>query len=105
MVIVIASIHLKPGRVAEYLDIFRVNASEVRKENGCVEYGAATDLPAGIAAQSLDENVVTLVEKWRSLDDLHAHRRAPHMIAYKERVAELVENVRLKILSAADGEG
>jgi quinol monooxygenase YgiN len=49
----------------------------------------------------LDTNVVTIIEKWGSLENLQAHLSAPHMVAYQEKVKDLVENVSLKILGEA----
>jgi len=49
----------------------------------------------------LNRNVVTIIEKWESLKDLQAHLSAPHMLAYQEKVKDLVENVSLKILEEA----
>jgi quinol monooxygenase YgiN len=51
----------------------------VRAEKGCIEYGAAVDLPTDISAQILlHENVVIILEKWAALDALKAHLAAPH---------------------------
>ncbi len=64
MIHVIASIHIKEGRVAEFLDIFKANIPHVLEEKGCVEYEPTIDLPTGLAPQRLNGNVVTIVEKW-----------------------------------------
>ncbi|MBP1777462.1 MAG: hypothetical protein H6Q86_3472, partial [candidate division NC10 bacterium] len=46
----------------------------------------------------LRENVVTIVEKWESLQALHAHLVAPHMATYRERVKDYVVGATLQIL-------
>lgn len=71
MINVMASIHIKDGRMSEFLDIFRSNIPNVLAEKGCIE-------------------------------DLQAHMGAPHMMAYREKVTDLVKNVSLKILSEAE---
>jgi quinol monooxygenase YgiN len=38
------------------------------------------------------------VEKWESLQALHAHLVAPHMAVYRERVKDVVVGVTLQIL-------
>jgi quinol monooxygenase YgiN len=43
-------------------------------------------------------NVVTIIEKWKTLECLQAHLIAPHMLEYKAKVADLVEDVSLKVL-------
>jgi len=73
----------------------------VKKERGCIEYFPAIDLDAGLPPQTLDENVVTIIEKWESLEALRDHLKAPHMLAYREKVKEIVENVLLKVLKEA----
>ena len=101
MIHVIASIHVKEGRVAEFLEIFKANIPEVRQEKGCIEYEPTVDLPTGLPPQELHGNVVTIIEKWASLDDLRAHLAAPHMLAYNENVKDIVEKVALKVLEKA----
>lgn len=101
MIFVIASIRVKPGKQQAYLDIFKANVPTVRNEVGCLEYTPTIDFPSGLASQQRDEQVVTIIEKWDSLEALQTHLAAPHMVTYREQVKELVEGVTLKILQAA----
>jgi quinol monooxygenase YgiN len=101
MINVIASIHVKPGRLSEFLEIFESNVPHVREERGCIEYFPTVDIDAGLPPQSLDENVVTIIEKWGSLEALRDHLNAPHMLAYKEKIEDIVEDVSLKVLQEA----
>ncbi|TKB26981.1 antibiotic biosynthesis monooxygenase [Desulfopila sp. IMCC35006] len=101
MIHVIASIHVKDGRVAEFLEIFKANVPEVMREKGCVAYEPTVDVPTGLPPQELDGNVVTIIEKWTNLEDLRAHLAAPHMLAYQKKVKNLVEKVALKVLEKA----
>lgn len=101
MINVIASIHIKEGRLSEFIEIFKSNVPNVLKEKGCVEYVPTIDVPTGLPPQELNNNVVTIIEKWGSLEDLQAHITAPHMIAYKEKVKDLVDKVSLKVLTEA----
>ena len=101
MVNVIASIHIKEGQLSKFIEIFKSNVPNVLEEKGCVEYVPTIDLPTGLPPQKLNNNVATIIEKWRSLEDLQAHLTAPHMLAYKKKVKELVEKVSLKILTEA----
>ena len=59
------------------------------------------DVLTGLLPQELNNNVVTMIEKWGSLEDLQAHLSAPHMLAYKEKVKDLVDKVSLKVLGEA----
>ena len=101
MIFVIASIHIKEGRMAEFIEIFKSNIPHVLEEKGCIEYTPTIDVPTGLPPQELNENVVTIVEKWDSLEDLRAHLSAPHMLAYKENVKGIVEKLSLKVLERA----
>ena len=101
MINVIASIHLKEGRLAEFIEIFKSNVPKVLEEKGCLGYVPTIDVPTGLPPQELNNNVVTVIEKWGNLEYLQAHITAPHMLAYKEKVKGLVDKVSLKILTEA----
>ena len=98
MINVIASIHIKEGRLSEFIKIFKSNIPKVLEEKGCIEYVPTIDVPTGLPLQELDNNVVTIIEKWDSLEDLQAHLSAPHMLAYKEKVKDIVDKLSLKVL-------
>lgn len=101
MISVIASIRVKPGKVLEFLEIFKANVPKVRQEKGCIEYFPAVDVDSGLPPQTLDKNMVTILEKWESLETLRDHLAAPHMLAYKAKVKDIVEDLSLKVLQEA----
>lgn len=102
MIHVIAIIELAPGTRGDFLAEFHKIVAPVRAEQGCIEYGPAIDAETGIPQQQpLGANVVTVVEKWESETALQAHLRARHMLAYRERVKNVVQSVRLHILNPA----
>lgn len=102
MIHVIAVIELNAGSRDAFLKEFHAIVPTVRAEQGCIEYGPAVDTATDIAAQSLlGEDAVCVVEKWENLDALKNHLAAPHMSAYRERVKDLIRNVRLHILQPA----
>ena len=75
---------------------------QVLAEHGCIEYGPTIDVETNIGAQiSTRPNVVTVVEKWESLDALKAHLVAPHMMAYRPKVKDFVESSELRVLENA----
>jgi quinol monooxygenase YgiN len=98
MISVLASIRIKAGRRAEFIGIFKSNVAAVREEKGCLEYRPTVDMDTGFPLQVLDENVVTIIEKWENLEALRAHLKAPHMLDYREKVKDLVENLSIKVL-------
>ena len=99
MIHVLAQIETVPGHRDEFLAEFAQVAILVRQETGCIEYGAAMDVPTGILVQNLlGENVVMIVEKWESIEDLKAHLVAPHMSDYRIRIRPHVQGVTLRVL-------
>jgi quinol monooxygenase YgiN len=101
MINVIASICVKAGRRSEFLEIFKSNVPSVIEERGCIEYFPAVDIDADLPPQILDENVVTIIEKWESLEALRDHIKTPHMLAYREKVKDIVEDTSIKVLKEA----
>jgi quinol monooxygenase YgiN len=102
MIHVIATVELVEGKRDAFLDEFRKIVPLVRAEAGCLEYGAAVDVPTGIPVQGEPrENVVVIVEKWESVEALKAHLQAPHMVAYRPKVKEFVVVTKLQILQPA----
>ena len=101
MIHVIASIQVKGGSRDAFLDILKANISNVQTETGCIEYQPAVDKDAHLASQSLDTDRVMVIEKWESLEALHAHLDSSHMHTYREQVADMVEGVTLQVLEEA----
>ncbi|WP_419657411.1 antibiotic biosynthesis monooxygenase [Desulfosarcina variabilis str. Montpellier] len=101
MIYVIASIRVKPGKRDAFLEIFKANVQTVLAEKGCIDYMPTIDVDAGLPPQVLGPNLVTIIERWERLEDLHAHLKTPHMAAYREKVKDMVEGMSLKVLEAA----
>ena len=103
MLHVVATITLHQGTREPFLEAFLAIVPEVRAEDGCLEYGAAVDLPTGLAVQPpVRDDVVVVVEKWRDLAALRAHLEAPHMADYRARVKALVVTVELQVLAPVE---
>jgi quinol monooxygenase YgiN len=100
MVHVIATIECRPGTRNTFLAEFQQVVPLVRAEDGCLEYGAAVDVPSGLEAQPpVRADAFVVVEKWRDLPALEAHLAAPHMGAYRARVADLLTRTTLHVLT------
>jgi len=102
MIFVIADIELVEGKQAAFLEAFHHLVPLVLAEEGCIEYGPAideeTDIPAQVKNGSL---IVTVMEKWASVEALKAHLVAPHMTDYRLQVADLVKGTKIKVLKPA----
>jgi quinol monooxygenase YgiN len=102
MIYVIATINLNPGVRAAFLTEFTRLTPLVRAEDGCIEYQATIDVQSTSPLQiPLRNDVVTVVEKWASLEALYAHSKAPHMADYRVRVKDFVKSVQLQIVEPA----
>ena len=98
MITVIASVTVKKERITEFLNGFKANALKVREEPGCVEYYPAIDVKTDLLPSSFDENVVTIIEKWESMDALQNHVNAPHMKERFKKDEEFVESMSARVL-------
>lgn len=102
MLHVIAIIELNPDSREPFLREFHAIVPTVRAESGCIEYGPAVDASTEIRAQSpLGPDRVCVIEKWKDAAALEAHLAAPHMAAYRQRVAGYVRGVQLHVLRPA----
>ncbi|MDW7711788.1 MAG: putative quinol monooxygenase [Deferrisomatales bacterium] len=98
MVHVIATVRLHPGKREAFLEVFRGVVPAVRAEEGCVEYGPTADVDPGLPGLSPPEaDVVTVVEKWRDVECLSRHLRAPHVLAYRDRVKDWVAASSIRV--------
>ena len=102
MIHVIATIETAAGRRDDFLSAFHEMVPDVRAERGCIEYGPAVDLETAIGGQpTVREDVVTVIEKWESVEALQNHLAAPHMLRYRERVKHIVAGVEIRVLEPA----
>ena len=98
MIYGVVSVRVKPGKLQEYLALFKSIAGKVREEKGCVQYVSAMDFEIGAPNQSLDKNMVTILEKWESLDALQKHLAMPYMGDFFKKEGDYVESAVLKML-------
>jgi len=97
MIHVLATVEVVPGRREDFLKEFRKVIPDVRREKGCSDYGPTVDMPTGMPIPVRDD-VVVIIEKWESLDDLKAHLTAPHMKTYRAAVKDIVKGMQVQVL-------
>jgi quinol monooxygenase YgiN len=100
MIHVIATIEIAPGRREDFLAAFDEVVPDVRAEAGCIEYGPAVDVAASVG-EPVRNDVVTVIEKWASVEALTTHLEAPHMQRYRRTVKDLVKGVSIRVLEPA----
>jgi quinol monooxygenase YgiN len=102
MIYVIATVELKPGRRAAYLEVLLSNVAAVKAEKGCLEYAPAIDVVTDISMhETYDDNVVTIIESWKDIAALKNHFKEPHMLAYREKIKDLLKKVSIRVLRPA----
>lgn len=100
MIHVVAIITAKPGMRESVLEAFRANIPAVRAEDGCIEYGPATDADGvGSFQTKFGADTFVVIEKWRDLAALKAHAAAPHMAAYGAKVKDMLASRVIHVLS------
>jgi quinol monooxygenase YgiN len=103
MIHVVAIITAKPGNRDAILEAFRANIPAVHAEDGCIEYGPATDADGvGSFQTKFGPDTFLVIEKWESLDHLKAHAGSPHMAAYGAKTKDLIASRVIHVLSPAN---
>lgn len=101
MIYVVATIQLTAGKRDEFLEHQQRLLPLVRAEQGCRLYDPSVDVfVAGRSHQPPRDNVVVMHEQWDSIEALEAHLIAPHMLAFRETVRQLVVGVNIEVFQA-----
>ena len=99
MIYVIATVDLAEGKQASYLKELNKLVPLAISENGCLQYGLAVDVAIGISVQEpINENSVSIIERWTDIDALKVHLKAPHMQSYQKAVKGYVKKVTIRVL-------
>jgi quinol monooxygenase YgiN len=99
MIAVIATIETTAVSRAALLSAIEELVPKVLAEEGCLDYGPHVDLETSLAGQPPRGNVVTMIEKWESIEALEAHLKTPHMLAFRKATESLRLKLTLQILA------
>ena len=92
---IVAAIYPKPGKAEAVKAEILNNIPHVRKEKGCLRYDLHALKDGG--------GRFLFYEIWADKAAFEAHRVAPHMTAYRERVKDLLEKpTEVSIWSAVE---
>ena len=83
MLIIAATIPVKPAALPAAIEAAIVMARATRTEPGCIEYGFYQDLE--------DPSRIHVFEKWENGDALAAHFQTPHMAEFSGMIGEFVD--------------
>lgn len=98
MIHVTARVRLKPGTGMQFLRIFREVSVLVHQEPGCLDYFPARDVDLDLPGQHVQEETITIVEKWTTRKALASHLRSGHMRSFQEHVRDLIADVCLTVV-------
>lgn len=102
MICVLATMEVAAGRRDELLALLEPLVLKVRAEAGCIDYTPMVDVRSGLPAQSpVRDNALTILEKWESLDALHAHLKTVHMAEYFQKAEDLRVSLTLQVVEPA----
>lgn len=102
MIHVVAEITTKAGCREKVLELFRAAAEKVRQEPGCIEYAAAVEVESGLPVQpAVRPNVITVIEKWESLEALNTHAAADALHFFLEQAGPMMEGLTARVMEPA----
>lgn len=81
MIIIIATIKVKPGRKQEFVESACSAIEETRKEAGNISYSLFSSVQ--------EENTVVFLEEWKDQESLSAHIKAPHFKALGSLIKDM----------------
>ena len=102
MIHVLASIVIEEGKMPDVLKIYENFVPLVTGETGCLMYQPTLDVDTPIPTQVKDDNLVTVIEKWESMEAFNAHLNAPHVIQFRKEIKGIVKNISIKVLTEAN---
>ncbi|MGB9688114.1 putative quinol monooxygenase [Thermogutta sp.] len=103
MIHVLAQIVVKPGQREKVLEEFLKIVDQVRTEPGCLEYGAAVEIPSGIPVQvPIRDNVIHVIEKWESLEALRQHLQATPLQTFLQQAGPSIEQIVASVLKPVE---
>jgi quinol monooxygenase YgiN len=88
MLIVLGKIKVNPDHVAGARQAITTMEVETLKESGCDSYAFSLSIS--------DPGEILITERWRSMEDLEAHFKTPHMAAFNAALGS-VEIVELEV--------
>lgn len=99
MIHVLAEIVPKPGQKEVVLAEFRKIVEAVRAEPGCLEYGPAEEIDAGLPVQPAPRTeVIHVIEKWESLEALNQHLTAAPLHSFLQAAGPMIERIVARVL-------
>ena len=92
MIIVTATMNVKPGNKDTFILESQDLISETRKEDGCISYN--------LLADTEDENILVMLEQWKDTDSLNRHMKTDHFKQFGDVIEQfLVKEIDIQSYS------
>ena len=93
LVVVFAKVQPKQGCRDSVIELCEDLIENTLSEEGNIDYQLL---------KSINDDTLTFVEKWKSLEDLQKHMASPHFQSFGEESADFVENTDIQIMKASE---
>ena len=90
-IVVLAKVYPKNGCKDSIIEISEELIEKTHEEDGNIDYQLLI---------SLNDNTLTFVEKWKTLDDLKKHMASPHFQSFNEETKDFVEKTDIQVIGA-----
>ena len=91
MIFVRAVVKIKPGMMTSALGVYRDFVGKVLSgEPGCLAYVPTVDVDTGLPNQMLDPDLITVFERWKTIEDFRAHLAMAHTDEFRIGVRALL---------------
>jgi quinol monooxygenase YgiN len=90
MIYVVATLTIKPGSLEALRGPAAACMAETRKEKGCISYELFASLD--------DPQKLVFIEQWETREDLTAHSKQPHLLAWRDASAPHLIERRIEIV-------
>ncbi len=92
-IVVLAKVYPKNGCKDSIIEISEELIEKTHEEDGNIDYQLLI---------SLNDNTLTFVEKWKTLDDLKKHMASPHFQSFNEETKDFVEKTDIQVIGAEE---
>jgi quinol monooxygenase YgiN len=92
-IVVFAKVYPKEGCKDTIIDLSNDLIENTLAEEGNIDYQLL---------KSLDDDTLTFVEKWKSLDDLKKHMASEHFLLFGSESKDFVEDMKIQVIGASE---
>ena len=92
-IVVLAKVYPKNGCRDTVIELSQDLIENTLAEDGNIDYQLLS---------SINDNTLTFVEKWQSLEALQKHMASPHFKIFGDETSDFVENMEIQVVNAEE---